>query len=318
MSNFRRALRTTVAWIVGIELFWAGESAFAQPVAGPASSGKTKIVLVAGPPSHPYGVHEYNAGCELLARCLRESGLGIEAVVCRNGWPKDSAIFAGSAAIVFYADGLAHHPILKHFEEVDRLAKQGVGLAFLHYAVLLPEGKPCDYLKNWIGGCYELNWSVNPYWTAEFKSLPRHPITRGVRPFAIYDEWYYHMRFLPDMKDVTLLLTATPPESTRQGPDGPHSGNPFVARERGCRSRYHGSGSGPTEVGGSDSPAATSTGIGPTTTTEIRSEWDRVDGWSRSSACRRPVENPNVRATRSGTRQTAAARFRPPAMEETT
>jgi len=233
MSNFRRALRTTVAWIVGIELFWAGQSAFAQPVAGPASGGKTKIVLVAGPPSHPYGVHEYNAGCELLARCLRESGLGIEAVVCRNGWPKDSAIFAGSAAIVFYADGLAHHPILKHFEEVDRLAKQGVGLAFLHYAVLLPEGKPWDYLKNWIGGCYELNWSVNPYWTAEFKSLPRHPITRGVRPFAIYDEWYYHMRFLPDMKDVTLLLTATPPESTRQGPDGPHSGNPFVRARKG-------------------------------------------------------------------------------------
>jgi hypothetical protein len=143
MGDFRRELRTTVAWMLGIGLFWAGQSAFAQSVGGaalPASGGETKIVFVAGPPSHPYGVHEYNAGCELLAHCLRDSGLGIDAVVCRNGWPKDSAIFAGSAAIIFYADGLEIHPILKHLEEIDRLAKRGVGLVFLHYAVLLPEG----------------------------------------------------------------------------------------------------------------------------------------------------------------------------------
>ena len=298
MSNFRRALRTTVAWIVGIELFWAGQSAFAQPVAGPASGGKTKIVLVAGPPSHPYGVHEYNAGCELLARCLRESGLGIEAVVCRNGWPTDSAIFAGSAAIVFYADGLARHPILKHFEEVDRLAKQGVGLAFLHYAVLLPEGKPWDYLKNWIGGCYELNWSVNPYWTAEFKTLPQHPITRGVRPFAIYDEWYYHMRFLPDAvvdghsagEHASGTRRAAQRQSFRareKGDAGAGIMGPAAARRR-SGVRIH-----------RRRPALE---LGPRRLPNICSEWDRVDGWSRSSACRRSVENPNVRATRSGTR----------------
>ena len=43
---------------------------------------------------------------------------------------------------------------------------------------------------------------------AEVAALPDHAITRGVRPFAIEDEWYYHMRFRPGMRDVVPLLTA--------------------------------------------------------------------------------------------------------------
>ena len=42
---------------------------------------------------------------------------------------------------------------------------------------------------------FEPYWSVNPVWNAEFTLLPEHPITRGVEPFAMMDEWYYHMRF---------------------------------------------------------------------------------------------------------------------------
>ena len=32
----------------------------------------TKIVLVAGHPSHGPGEHEFNAGCKLLAKCLAQ------------------------------------------------------------------------------------------------------------------------------------------------------------------------------------------------------------------------------------------------------
>ena len=88
-------------------------------------------------------------------------------------------------------------------------------------------------MKDWIGGYYETFWSVNPFWTAHFTKLPDNPITRGVKPFAIEDEWYYHMRFLDHMEGVTPILTAVPPESTRDGPDGPHSGNPTVRAEKG-------------------------------------------------------------------------------------
>ena len=69
------------------------------------------------------------------------------------------------------------------------------------------------------------------HWTASFKALPDHPIARGVKPFTINDEWYYHMRFLEN--GVTPILTAIPPASTLKRKDGPHSGNKHVRARKG-------------------------------------------------------------------------------------
>ena len=63
--------------------------------------------------------------------------------------------------------------------------------------------------------------------------LFRSPVTRGVKPFSIHDEWYYHMRFREGMEGVTPILTAVPPDATRERPFGPHSGNPAVRARRG-------------------------------------------------------------------------------------
>jgi len=194
---------------------------------------RKKIVLVAGPASHDYGSHEHNAGCLLLAKMLNENMPNIHAVVYTNGWPKDPTAFDNADAIVFFCDGGGGHVVMPHLEEIDRLAKKGVGIACLHYAVEMPKGKPGNYLLDWIGGYYETFWSVNPHWKADFKQLPEHPITRGVKPFAIDDEWYYHMRFQENMQNVTPILTAVPPDSTRKGKDDPHGGNPYVRARMG-------------------------------------------------------------------------------------
>ena len=80
------------------------------------------------------------------------------------------------------------------------------------------------------GGYFEADWSVNPHWDAKFEKLPDHPITRGVQPFEMNDEWYYHMRFRDGMKGVTPILVALPPASSLSRPDGHHSGNPAVRK----------------------------------------------------------------------------------------
>ena len=103
-----------------------------------------------------------------------------------------------------------------------------MGLGCAHFAVEVPKGPTGDAFLEWIGGYFEPHWSVNPHWTAEFKELPKHPITRGVKPFTVNDEWYYHMRFRDGMAGVTPILTALPPKETLNRPDGPHSGNPAV------------------------------------------------------------------------------------------
>ena len=192
-------------------------------------STKSRIVLVAGSASHGSGSHEHPGGCSLLADLLNKHVDGVEAIVIQ-GWPTEQSIFKDTAAIAIYSDGGGGHLILPHLDQASELIKSGIGLVMMHYAVEVPKGKPGDHFLDWIGGYFETHLSVNPHWTADFTSFPEHPVTRGLEPFSLDDEWYYHMRFRQNMQGVTPLLSAHPPTSTLERPDGPHSGNPHVRK----------------------------------------------------------------------------------------
>ncbi len=107
---------------------------------------------------------------------------------------------------------------------------QGVGFGAIHYGVEVPKDNGGAEFLEWMGGYFETHWSVNPHWDAAFELIPEHPITRGVKPFTINDEWYFHMRFQPNLKGVTPILSAVPPPATMKRPNGPHSGNPSVRK----------------------------------------------------------------------------------------
>lgn len=204
--------------------------------AAQTNTGKKKIVFVPGPQSHGWTGHAYTADCKLLASILNENVPGVQAVVVEGGWSavraNDYSPLRDAAALVIACDGNNLIGAESNWKALDEFAGKGVGIAFLHYA--LDPGKEFGkYLLNWIGGYYEQFWSVNPSWRAEFKALPVHPITQGVRPFRVSDEWYYHMRFVEGMTGVTPILSAVPPDSTRKGPDGPHSGNAEVRARMG-------------------------------------------------------------------------------------
>jgi len=167
------------------------------------------IVFLAGGRSHGPGEHEFNAGCQLLAKAINEqSGLGLKAVVV-SGWPKDESVLDGIKCLVIYADGTS--VVGKGWKKVDELAKKGTGLVFMHYAVH-PDAKEGEqYYRPWIGGAFETGWSVNPHWVADLKALPNHPVARGVTGLVqAYDEFYYNMRFPADRSKVLDLVTAVP------------------------------------------------------------------------------------------------------------
>ena len=195
-----------------------------------SSAADKKIVLLAGPPSHGPGDHEHRAGCLLLARCL--NGVpGVTASVYSNGWPANpSEAFADASTIVIYSDGGGGHPFLKgdRLKTIAELMNKGVGLACIHYAVEPTKESGEKEFLDWIGGCFEIDWSVNPTWRAQYKTLPTHPATRGVKPFELNDEWYFYMRFRDGRQGVTPLLSAVAPASTMSRADGPHEGNPTV------------------------------------------------------------------------------------------
>ncbi len=203
-----------------------------------ALAADKKIVLIAGKPSHGPGAHEHRAGCLLLQKCL--AGFpGVKVFVYDGGWPTkqvdgqtvdNDAVLEDADAIVIYSDGGAKHPALggEHLATLGRQIKRGAGLGALHYAVEPTKDKGQAEWLDWIGGAFEINWSVNPHWDGNFKALPVHAVTRGVKPFTTNDEWYFNMRFRAGMKGVTPILTDVPPPSTMSRPDGAHSGNPGI------------------------------------------------------------------------------------------
>lgn len=185
--------------------------------------------MVAGSASHGGGSHEHPGGCSFLADQLNDTVDGVEVVV-HKGWPTDPQVLDKTDAVVVYSDGGAGHLSIPHFDQISELADRGVGIAMLHYAVEVPKGEPGNCFLDWIGGYFETHFSVNPHWTATFTSFPEHPVTRGIVPFSLDDEWYYHMRFRDNMDGVTPVLSAIAPDATLTRPDGPHSGNPHVRK----------------------------------------------------------------------------------------
>ena len=117
---------------------------------------------------------------------------------------------------------------------VKEATERGAGFMAIHYGVEVNKGEQGEHYLKWIGGYFEAFWSVNPWWMPEFKDIPKHETTRGVKPFAINDEWYYHMRFVDGMKGVTPILSAVPPLKTMAGGKdkaSSHGGNPDVYKE---------------------------------------------------------------------------------------
>jgi hypothetical protein len=197
----------------------------------PARTADKRIVLIAGKPSHPPGMHEFRAGTLLMQKALA-SVPGITVQVYDMGWPsktvdgarvEDSAALDNADAVLIYADGGKGHPAIQgdHTKVLDALAARGVGLGFAHYGVEVPTGAPAEAMHRWIGGYYEHLFSVNPMWKPAFDRFPNHPVTRGVKPFATHDEWYFNMRWAAEggpQARVTPILVATPSDEVRKGP----------------------------------------------------------------------------------------------------
>jgi type 1 glutamine amidotransferase len=193
---------------------------FLLGIAGAANNtradGIKKIVLVAGTPAAGPGEHEFNAGVLLLKKCLDQVP-GVRAVIFTNGWPAAPDAFDGAAAIVLYLTGGTNHAALQsgHLAQLQSAMSNGVGLACFHIALDLPATNGGPQFLDWLGGYCEAHWSVKSFWVANFTNLPNHAITRGVKPFALRDEWYYHLHL--QERGIIPILSAIPPGTTYAG-----------------------------------------------------------------------------------------------------
>ena len=233
LSHFRGAAAASL--VLACATMGAEQPTQTQTATVRALNSQKKVVFIAGWPSHGTGEHEHRAGCLLFQKCLNQMP-GFSSIVYSNGWPRETNVFEAADAIVFYCDGGDGHPAIQgeHLKMLAAAMKRGEGLGLVHYALEVPKDKGGAEFLEWAGGYFEIYRSVNPTWEAQFQSFPEHPVTRGIKPFRVRDEWYYHMRFPEGMKNVTPILTTVPPDRTRGRPgvNDTHGGNPEVQKHK--------------------------------------------------------------------------------------
>ena len=213
------------AWLASLTPSGAAErDIFGYEAQRSAPDKVTKIVFIGDAGTHgPRGNHEFVAAFILMARLLHDAYPNVHAVVhSSKNWPKD---FSHADAIIV---GLNHGERAGKDPEIAKATKRGAGFMAVHFGVEVNAGVAGQNYLNWMGGYFETGWSVNPWWVPEFKSFPDHPTARGLKPFTLRDEWYYHMRFVDELKGVTPIFSAVPPISTVRKEKSARGGNPDV------------------------------------------------------------------------------------------
>ncbi|MBU6398876.1 MAG: DUF1080 domain-containing protein [Verrucomicrobia bacterium] len=189
----------------------------------PSEKVKT-VAFIAGAKSHGPGEHEYEKGLRLLERCLETAAnvTGIQARLYTNGWPADPRALEDADTIVLYCDGADRNeqadPLLhdKRVAILERLMRRGVGLVALHYALIVPRDKLGAQFLDWLGGYFEYTAGASPeHWFSKYQirdyslrpAAPGHPVLRGIHPFQLHEEFYYHLRFRENDPRWTPILT---------------------------------------------------------------------------------------------------------------
>ena len=181
----------------------------APPIVWGDTTGKKRILFIAGSTTHRHGIHEYKAGSLLLAKALNESGLPVVAKVHWFNWPEDESCFDGVDTIIVYADAGGDYG--DKYAVLDEKYQQGTALMFMHYGVHPTVEVGEKYYNKWMGGYFADAFSVNPSWIADMVPKDGHPVARGLSgSIKAFDEFYWNLSFDKSCKDCYPLATGTP------------------------------------------------------------------------------------------------------------
>lgn len=171
-----------------------------------------KLLVIGDKPDgvHPPGTHEHMAGARLI-QALLSSNEGLEITVVNGKEPWDEGpelIRAADGVVIFVSQGgMWAQNDSRRFEALNQLAARGGGISAVHWAVGAKADKYIDRYQKLIGGIH--GGSDRKYAVLKTKLTPAedHPITRGVSPLEIHDEFYYQLKFAKDGK-VTPIVQA--------------------------------------------------------------------------------------------------------------
>ncbi len=188
-----------------------------------------KIVLIAGPiTGHPKHTHEYEKNVILLKHLLDTAanldGLTVETHF--RGWPDKPETLDDADTIVMISDGgdrnEANHPLYvgDRMKVLEKQMERGCGFVQFHWSTFNPS-RFHDQITEWVGGYFDYETGPEPRkWYSAIKTwdgpttlgAPDHPISRGVKPFRVKEEFYYRIKFRDGDDRVTPILNTRPPD----------------------------------------------------------------------------------------------------------
>jgi type 1 glutamine amidotransferase len=194
----------------------------------------TKIVILAGDKSHPATLHEYIKNARLIKVMLDQASniKNIRTEICYQGWPEDPAILNDADLILTISDGRdgpggAKVPFMteERIEIMQQQVDRGCGIMTFHFSTFAPD-KYGEEILDWVGGYFDWqNDQGEREWYSDITFLdvpvdlpsPEHPVSKGVEPFQIIEEYYYDLRFRPDDLRFTPIISVPELQNEHQG-----------------------------------------------------------------------------------------------------
>ncbi len=219
--------KTRTSWPIRVMLttflaFFVSTSVFGQ---------EKNILILAGPiTGHGKNTHEYEKSAVLIKHLLDGSNsTDANVTVVYDGWPDSRSpdgpnLLDSADTIVMISDGGDHnetnHPLYvgDRFKQLEKQMNRGCGFVQLHWSTFNPS-RFHDKITEWIGGYFDYEkgdqknatnkwYSAIKHYTEPIElGEPDHPISRGVKPFRLLEEFYYRIRFRendPRLKKIVM------------------------------------------------------------------------------------------------------------------
>jgi type 1 glutamine amidotransferase len=179
--------------VVGILLLGAVRTEAAEP--------KRLLLIGQGPDGHPAATHEFMAGLKVIEKSLAEvKDIKITTVRADAPWREGPQLLKEADGVVLYVSQGAQwmQTDAGLYDAFTAFAARGGGLVALHWSVGAKDAKYIEGQVKLLGG--SRGGPQRKYTVANFElrlPTPDHPVVRGIKPFAIHDELYYRLDFLP-------------------------------------------------------------------------------------------------------------------------
>lgn len=198
-------------------LWWISWAIVVAPALLPADDPPRRqqvLLLAQRPDGHPPGTHEYIASLRIMDLLLRrQPRIETRMVIADSPWTDGPALLDRTdAAVLFLAEGakwLSADP--ERLAAFQRLAQRQGGLTCLHWAMGTKDPESIPNFTALFGGCHGGPDRKYQWLETELRPVaPLHPVTTGIGPITVRDEFYYGLKWpvaqpLPSNRDTSSL-----------------------------------------------------------------------------------------------------------------